>query len=75
MVLFCDLKLGDKVRLVDFGGTPTTYRCQLLSLGLTVGTEITVVRVAPLGCPIQIDVRGSSFALRKHEAAQLIWQY
>ena len=43
----------------------------LLSLGITPGVELAVIRVAPLGCPIQIEVRGTSLTLRKEEACQL----
>jgi ferrous iron transport protein A len=67
-----ELVQGDRVRLVDFGSTPLQYRRRLLSLGLTCGVEFSVVRVAPLGCPIQIEVRGTSLALRKNEAGQLV---
>lgn len=67
-----ELARGDRVRLLDFGLTETTYRRRLLSLGVTCGVEFRVIRIAPLGCPIQIDVRGTSLTLRKDEASQLI---
>lgn len=67
----CD---GDRIRLVGFGKTDCTYRRRLLSLGLTRGTELLVVRKAPLGCPIQVEVRGTSLTLRLEEAAQLNWE-
>jgi ferrous iron transport protein A len=40
-------------------------------MGLTPGTEFTVVRLAPLGDPIEIVVRGYSVSLRKNEAEML----
>lgn len=67
-----ELEAGDKVRLIDFGATEPQYRRRLLSLGVTRGIEFLVVRIAPLGCPVQIDVRGTSLTLRKHEASHLI---
>jgi ferrous iron transport protein A len=67
-----ELAPGDRVQLVDFGATALQYRRRLLSLGLTYGVEIKVIRVAPLGCPIQIEVRGTSLLLRKEEASQLV---
>ncbi|CEG55884.1 FeoA family protein [Legionella fallonii] len=67
-----DLVQGDRVRLVDFGSTESQYRRRLLSLGVTRGVEFSVVRMAPLGCPVQIEVRGTSLTLRKEEASQLI---
>lgn len=67
-----ELVSGDKVRLVDFGATSLQYRRRLLSLGVTRGVEFSVIRIAPLGCPVQIEVRGTSLTLRKDEASQLI---
>lgn len=69
-----DLKPGYRVRLIDFGQTEIAYRKKLLSWGLTRGVELSVVRVAPFGCPIQIDIRGSSLALRQEEACHLVWE-
>lgn len=74
MLRIADLLKGDRVRLVSFGQTEPQYRRRLLSLGITRGVELTVVRLAPLGCPLQVDVRGTSLTLRKEEAAQLEWE-
>lgn len=69
-----DLSHGMRVRLTDFGPTDISYRQRLLSLGLTCGVEIHVVRKAPLGCPIQLDIRGTAIAIRKEEAQYLEWE-
>ena len=45
------------------------YRRKLLAMGLIPGTPFTVTRVAPLGDPIQLDIRGFQLSLRRHEAA------
>lgn len=74
MVTITDLIQGDRARLLSFGQTDVAYRRRLLSLGLTCGADILVVRVAPLGCPVQIDVRGTSLTLRKEEARYLQWE-
>jgi ferrous iron transport protein A len=74
MITFADLVPGDRVRLVHFGHTDVTYRRRLLSLGITRGVELLVMRVAPLGCPVQVEVRGTSLALRKEEACHLQWE-
>jgi len=66
-----ELVKGDRVRLVSFGNTDLFYRRRLLSLGITRGVEFVVIRVAPLGCPVQIEVRGTSLTLRKEEAGLL----
>jgi len=50
------------------------YRRRLLSLGITRGVELSVLRIAPLGCPVLVEVRGTSLTLRKEEASQLEWE-
>jgi len=69
-----ELVKGDRVRLVDFGETDLLYRRRLLALGINRGVEVEVIRAAPLGCPLQIDVRGTSLTLRKEEAGHLLWE-
>jgi ferrous iron transport protein A len=75
MVTTSDLKPGDNVRLIHYGQTDVSYRRRLLALGVTCGVEARVVRRAPLGCPLQIDVRGTSLIIRVDEAALLQWEY
>ncbi len=69
-----ELVKGDRVRLVDFGQTDLLSRRRLLSLGITRGSELSVIRIAPLGCPVQVEVRGTSLTLRKEEAIHLEWE-
>jgi ferrous iron transport protein A len=66
-----DLRVGDRglVRGYEEGGR--AYRRKLLSMGLTPGVELEVIRVAPLGDPVEIRVRGTSVTLRRDEAAAL----
>ena len=45
------------------------FRRRLLELGLTIGTSVRVLNVAPLGDPIEIEVRGSRLSIRYNEAA------
>ena len=47
---------------------PPERRARLLEMGLTTGTEIQLIRFAPLGDPIEIEVRGYRLSLRKREA-------
>lgn len=47
------------------------YRKRLLAMGLTPGTVLTVHRLAPLGDPVEISLRGFSLSLRRHEADAL----
>lgn len=66
-----DLEVGEKSRVVGFTRGATAYRQKLLAMGLTKGTEFTVKRVAPMGDPVEINVRGFALSLRKDEAAAL----
>lgn len=75
MIRITDLEPGDRVRLVDFGTTDVQYRRRLLSLGVTRGVAFSVIRIAPLGCPVQIEVRGTSLTLRKEEASHLVLEF
>ena len=67
-----DMKAGDQGRVQGFDATAPAYRRKLLAMGLTPGVELQVVRVAPLGDPVEVRVRGTSVSLRKDEAAALL---
>lgn len=68
-----DLLPGERAKLISFGQTCSTYRRQLLALGLTLGAWVKVIHIAPLGCPVHLEVRGVGLALRKDEACFLEW--
>jgi ferrous iron transport protein A len=63
-----DLKPGESAQVVGFDGSDPAYRNKLLTMGLTKGTEIKVLKIAPLGDPVEILIRGYSLSLRKAEA-------
>jgi Fe2+ transport system protein FeoA len=50
---------------------PPEQRGRILELGLLAGTEVELVRFAPLGDPLEIKVRGYHLTLRRHEAEQI----
>ena len=66
-----DLAVGDTGRVVGLNRGDRGYRERLLAMGLTPGTEFTVRRLAPLGDPIELWVRGTSVSLRRDEAELL----
>lgn len=66
-----DLAVGDQGRVLGYQASAGAYRRKLLSMGLTPGVALEVVRVAPLGDPVEIRVRGTSVSLRRAEAAVL----
>lgn len=66
-----ELKVGESGRVLGYAKSEAVYRRRLLAMGLTPRTEFTVARVAPLGDPVEIRVRGSALTLRKGEAVAL----
>lgn len=66
-----EMQVGDQGRVQGFEEGGRGYRRKLLSMGLTPGVEFQVVRVAPLGDPVEVRVRGTSVSLRKAEAEAL----
>ena len=64
-----DMAIGAKGRVKAMTTSTPEYRRRLLMLGVTPGCTIEVVRIAPLGDPIEIRVRGSFISVRKDEAA------
>ncbi len=67
-----DMDIGEKGKVAGFVKGATTYREKLLAMGLTRGTEFTVERIAPLGDPVEIIVRGFALSLRRDEASALL---
>lgn len=63
-----DLSVGDRAQVARFCDAAQSYKRKLLSMGLTLGAEFSVTRLAPLGDPVEIRVRGYALSLRKHEA-------
>lgn len=67
-----ELKTGDKAMVVGYEATEPAYRARLLAMGLTKGCTLTVQKVAPLGDPVKVEVRGYDLSLRKAEADALV---
>jgi len=65
-----DLKPGQK-GIIESLGKQSTLRKRIIDMGLTIDTEIKVVKLAPLGDPIEIKVRGYTLSLRQNEAAEI----
>ncbi len=63
-----EMKAGARGRIVKINPCEKVYRQRLIAMGLIPGTEFRVSRIAPLGDPVEIEVRGFSLSLRKIEA-------
>ena len=62
------LQAGDEAVVSGFAKGARDYRSRVLAMGLTKGTRFRVTRIAPLGDPIEISLRGFSLSLRRAEA-------
>lgn len=62
-----DAKIGDTVKVVKLHGQGAVKR-RIMDMGITRGTEIYVRKVAPLGDPVEVTVRGYELSLRKADA-------
>ncbi len=60
-------KIGETVKVVRLNGEGAVKR-RIMDMGLTKGTEVYIRKVAPLGDPIEVTVRGYELSLRKADA-------
>ena len=65
-----EVKVGQSCTVAKLTGTGAVKRC-IMDMGLTKGTEVHVKKVAPLGDPIELTVRGYELSIRKDEAASI----
>ena len=65
-----EIPLGRAAKVTHVEGT-RAFRRRLLEMGLIPGTEVRVITIAPLGDPLQIEVRGGQWSIRRTEAAQI----
>ena len=65
-----EVKCGRTVRVVKLHGEGTVKR-RIMDMGITKGTDIYVRKVAPLGDPVEVTVRGYELSLRKADAEMI----
>lgn len=65
-----DLKPGEEGKVTRIGDKGPMRR-RIMDMGVTPGVVIKVIKVAPLGDPIEVNLRGYELSLRKEEAAQI----
>ena len=66
-----DAKIGDTVKVQKLAGTGAIKR-RLMDMGITKGVEIYLRKVAPLGDPLEVTLRGYELSLRKSEAENVL---
>lgn len=64
------VKVGDTVKVVKLHGEGAVKR-RIMDMGLTKGVEVHVRKVAPLGDPIELTVRGYELSIRKADAEMI----
>jgi ferrous iron transport protein A len=70
MITLKDLKPGQEGTVVSIGEKGPMKR-RIMDMGVTPGISIKVVKVAPLGDPIEVNIRGYELSLRKSEAENI----
>ena len=70
MATLRDVKVGESCTVAALTGTGALKR-RIMDMGLTKGTQVYVRKVAPLGDPVELTVRGYELSIRKDEAASV----
>ena len=65
-----EAKIGETVKMVKLHGEGAIKR-RIMDMGITKGTEVYVRKVAPLGDPVEVTVRGYELSLRKADAEMI----
>lgn len=65
-----EAKVGETLKVVKLGGEGAVKR-RIMDMGITRGVEVHIRKVAPLGDPVEITVRGYELSLRKADAEMI----
>lgn len=65
-----DVKVGETVKVVKLHGEGAVKR-RIMDMGITRGVEVNIRKVAPLGDPVEVNVRGYELSLRKADAEMI----
>ena len=66
-----EAKIGENVRVVKLHGEGAVKR-RIMDMGITKGVDVHVRKVAPLGDPVEVTVRGYELSLRKADAEMIV---
>ncbi|SHK58644.1 FeoA family protein [Rhodothermus profundi] len=70
MTTLRDLRPGERGRVTGYASDRLPPR--IFEMGLLPGTEVELIRIAPLGDPLDLKVRGFHLSIRKHEAELIL---
>ncbi len=65
-----ELSAGKSGVILTVGGEGA-LRCRLLDMGLIPKTEVKVIKIAPMGDPMELEIRGYSLSIRKEDAKKI----
>ena len=71
MMNLSEAKVGSTVTVTKIEGD-SAYKRRIMDMGITKGSEIFVRKVAPLGDPVEITIRGYELSLRKSDAESIL---
>ena len=71
MTTLKEVKCGQTVKVKKIEGAGAVRR-RIMDMGITKGSEIYVRKVAPLGDPIEVNIRGYELTLRKYDAEMIV---
>lgn len=71
MATLKEVQCGQTVKVKKIEGTGAVRR-RIMDMGVTKGSEIYVRKVAPLGDPIEVNIRGYELTLRKYDAEMIV---
>ena len=71
MATLKEVKCGQTVKVKKIEGAGAVRR-RIMDMGITKGSEIYVRKVAPLGDPIEVNIRGYELTLRKYDAEMIL---
>ncbi|HXX52962.1 MAG TPA: FeoA family protein [Thermodesulfovibrionales bacterium] len=64
------LKTGEKGKITKIGATGPLKR-RLMDMGVLIGQEVKMLKIAPLGDPVEVNVKNYNLSLRKKEAEEI----
>lgn len=70
MTKLAELRIGESARVREIDAQDE-IGLRLLEMGLTPGVEVSLIGTAPLGDPLEVELRGYRLSLRKNEAARV----
>jgi ferrous iron transport protein A len=71
LIKLSNLKPGQKGRIAQVCGNPD-FRLRMMEMGFTKGTEVMVVKYAPLSDPVEFVIKGYHLTLRKDQASDIL---